>query len=294
MKVIDFGKKLNSNTVIALGYFDAIHGGHKVLLNTAVSVAKTLNATATALIFSGGYKKGGEVFTFNERLSRIENTGIDTVFHAVMTKEFLSVSYSDFLNKVFSSSNVKGLICGEDFTFGKNAEGNATVLQKECDKRNVKLTVIEKQTDNLGNKISTTYVKNSLQIGDIKKVNALLYDNYFISGEVVKGKRLGNTIGFPTANIILPKEKTPVKTGVYKTYVIINGKKYPSITNYGAQPTVNGVNNILETYIDGFSGNLYGEILTVYFVDYLRDIKKFNSIEELKNQLTEDKRSLYD
>ena len=159
MKVIDFGKKLNSDTVIALGYFDAIHGGHKVLLNTAVSMAKTLNATATALIFSGGYKKGGEVFTFNERLSRIENTGIDTVFHAVMTKEFLSVSYSDFLNEVFSSSNVKGLICGEDFTFGKNAEGNATILQKECDKRNVKLTVIKKQTDNLGNKISTTYVK---------------------------------------------------------------------------------------------------------------------------------------
>ena len=294
MKVIDFGEKLNSDTVIALGYFDAIHGGHRVLLNTAVSMAKTLNATATALIFSGGYKKGGEVFTFNERLSRIENTGIDTVFHAVMTKEFLSVSYSDFLNEVFLSSNVKGLICGEDFTFGKNAEGNATVLQKECDKRNVKLTVIKKQTDNLGNKISTTYVKNSLQIGDIKKVNALLYDNYFISGEVVKGKKLGNTIGFPTANIILPKEKTPVKTGVYKTYVIINGKKYPSITNYGAQPTVNGVNDILETYIDGFSDNLYGEILTVYFVDYLRDIKKFNSIEELKNQLTEDKRSLYD
>ena len=294
MKVINFGEKLNSDTVIALGYFDAIHGGHKVLLNTAVSMAKTLNATATALIFSGGFKKGGEVFTFNERLSRIENTGIDTVFHAVMTKEFLSVSYSDFLKQVFLSSNVKGLICGEDFTFGKNAEGNATILQNECDKRNVKLTVIKKQVDENGDKISTTNVKTAIQCGNIKKANALLCDNYFISGEVVKGKRLGNTIGFPTANIILPNEKTPVKTGVYKTYVIIKGKKYPSITNYGAQPTVNGVNDILETYIDGFSGNLYGEILTVYFVDYLRDIKKFNSIEELKNQLTEDKRSLYD
>ena len=88
--------------------------------------------------------------------------------------------------------------------------------------------------------------------------------------------------------------KTPLKLGVYKTYVIINGKKYLSITNVGTQPTVNGENEVIETYIDCFFGDLYGENLTVYFVDYIREIKKFNSIDELKNQLHKDKRSLYD
>ena len=288
MKVLSFKEIIKENTVMALGYFDAIHIGHKKLLKNAVELASELNAVPTALIFTGDFKGNGEVFSFTERISRLEKEGIKTVVYAELSSNFLSLSSEEFLNELFNAVNIKALVCGEDFTFGKNALGNVATLQEKCNSLNVGLRVVEKVTDGLGNKISTVTIKNYVNTGNIKKANELLGDEYFISGEVVKGKRLGNVIGFPTANMLINGVKTSLKRGVYRTFVVINGKKYPSITNVGAQPTVNGNSEVIETYIDGFSGNLYGENLTVYFKKYLREIKKFESKELLIAQLQND------
>ena len=294
MKVIKFGEAVTTNTVLALGYFDSAHIGHKALLNKAIERAKSLNATPSALIFTGNFKGNGDVFSFNERLERLKLIGVETVIHAELTTDFLNLSYSEFLNAVFSLINVKALVCGDDFTFGKNAVGNVEKLKIECEKRNIALVVADKITTSSGEKISTFSVKKHLLLGEIEKANELLGDNYFITEKVIKGKRLGNTIGFPTANMVASSVKSPLKHGVYKTHVILGGKKYLSITNYGAQPTVNGENVIIETYISKYFGDLYGQNLTVYFDGYLRDIKKFSTVEELKNQLSKDERSLYD
>ena len=294
MKIVSFKEIVKENTVLALGYFDSVHIGHKVLLKNAVLLSKKLNATPTALIFTGNFKGNGEVFSFTERIKRLENEGIERVVYAELTGEFLKTSSDDFINVLFKTINVKALVCGEDFTYGKNALGNVKTLLEKCNESGVELSVVNKVVDNSGNKISTYTIKNLLLAGNVKKANELLGDNYVISGEVIKGKRLGNVIGFPTANIKIDESKTPLKRGVYKTEVIINGVKYKAITNVGTQPTVNGNNEVIETYINDYCGDLYGVNLTVYFIDFMRDIIKFNSVEELKAQLLEDKRSLYD
>ena len=294
MKIVNFKQIIKENTVMALGYFDSVHLGHKTLLRSTVSLAKRLNATPTALIFTGNFKGNGEVFTFTERVKRIEKEGIEAVVYAELTSEFMSLTDGDFLSMLFSSINVSALVCGDDFTFGKNALGNTETLSKKCAEKGVQLLVVDKVCDDNGEKISTNQIKKYLNLGDVSSANILLGDNYFISGEVIKGKRLGNTIGFPTANVAFNSKKTNLKRGVYLTYVIIDGVKYLSLTNVGTQPTVNGEKEVIETYIDGFTGDLYGTNLTVYFEKYIRDIIKFNSVEELKAQLLEDKRSLND
>ena len=132
MKIVNFKQIIKENTVMALGYFDSVHIGHKTLLRSTVSLAKRLNATPTALIFTGNFKGNGEVFTFTERVKRIEKEGIETVVYAELTSEFMSLTDGDFLSMLFYSINVSALVCGEDFTFGKNALGNTETLSKKC------------------------------------------------------------------------------------------------------------------------------------------------------------------
>lgn len=294
MEIIDFNLGCKKDCVMALGYFDAMHLGHKNLILTAKINAAELGVSTAVMAFTGVYKPGGDVFTFDERVKRIEKTGVDFVVRTELNKAFMEMPYQDFIKSVLSKYNVKRFVCGEDFTFGKNAEGNVFLLRRECKKYGVKLTVEKKILDKNGLKISTSFIKSRLAEGNVRAVNALLCDNYSIQGVVVSGKRVGKSIGFPTANILFSDDKFKIKSGVYKTFVYVNGIKYKSITNVGAQPTFNGGDLIVETYIDGFSGNLYGEKLTVYFEERLRDVIKFNSVEELTNQLIKDKESLND
>ena len=118
--------------------------------------------------------------------------------------------------------------------------------------------------------------------------NALLGENFFLLGKVIKDRQVGRTLGFPTANILYPNEKFPLKEGVYETKIYVDGDTYRGITNYGARPTFDNSDVLTETYIDGFSGDLYGKTLKIEFVQYLRDIQKFDSVDELKEQLAKD------
>ena len=286
--VIFYGEKCPQNLILALGYFDAVHKGHQKVLKKAVQVAKLKGFTPSTLIFTGG-KGGLDVFTLSERLRRIFLLGIQTVIVKELTPEFMSLDKAKFLSELSSLYDIKAVVSGSDFTFGKNALGNVCTLKDFFGDTNVYTQDLEELS---GEKISTTKIKKALQDGDVLTVNTLLDGNYFISGEVVKGKGLGVNLGFPTANVLLSDNKYPIKSGVYVTFTVIGGAIYPSITNVGAQPTVGGKDRIIETYIDGFNGDLYGKSLTVYFVERLRDIVKFNSIKELKEQLEKDLRSI--
>ena len=287
-KVILYGDVADKNLILALGYFDAVHLGHQKVLKKAVEIAQEKNATPSALIFIGG-KKGKDVFTLGERLRRLFSTGIKVVIVKELTLDFMQKTSVEFLEELTSLYDINSVVSGSDFTFGKNASGNVNTLENFFSKDRV-------YTENLellsGEKISSTAIKNALSKGDILTANTLLGSNYFITGEVVKGKGLGKELNFPTANIKVGGDKFLIANGVYVTFTVINDKIYPSITNFGAQPTVDGENTLLESYIDGFSGDLYGKNLTVYFVEKLRDIVKFNYLQELKEQLEKDLRSI--
>ena len=146
------------------------------------------------------------------------------------------------------------------------------------------LPLVEKN----GEKVSSRSIKSLLQSGRVEEANELLQESYFVCGEVIADRQVGRTIGFPTANVLYPKEKFPIKTGVYETRVTLNGVTYKGITNYGARPTFGDEKTLTETYLDGFDGDLYGKIIKVEFVRFLRPIQKFNGAEALKAQLQKD------
>jgi riboflavin kinase/FMN adenylyltransferase len=139
-----------------------------------------------------------------------------------------------------------------------------------------------------GEKVSSRSIKKHLTEGEVAQANVLLGERFFLLGEVIKDRGVGRTIGFPTANILYPQDKFPLKQGVYESRVTVDGISYKGITNYGARPTFDNERVITETYLDGFDGDLYGKTLKVEFVRYLRDITRFDSVETLKRQLTKD------
>lgn len=289
-KVVDYGEKLSENLILALGYFDAVHKGHHVVLNKTVELAKVDDLVPTALIFTGG-KTFEDVFTLRERVDRIFATGIEIIIIKSLDKAFMQKTKEEFLTELTALYNVKKVTSGSDFTFGKNALGNVQTLREFFGFNNV---FTEELLGDESGKFSSSKIKTALLEGDVTLANFYLGNEYFISGEVLKGKGLGKTLGFPTANIKLEPNKFQIKNGVYKTFVIIDGVKYPSITNYGTQPTVDGDGVVVETYIHGYDGDLYGKTLTVYFERYLRGVIKFSSVEKLKEQLIKDKGCLND
>ena len=280
LKTVALTEKWNKNTecVLLLGGFDGLHAGHKKLL----ARAKTYGLPVGIMTIFGG-KDGTELFTFSERQDLFLRAGADFVFgmHFADIKDMSAEVFLQMLRKEF---RVKAFVCGDDFRFGYLAKGTPETL--ECGGQ-VSVEVHEQVTID-GQKVSASCVKKLLGAGDIFGANRLLAEPFFFMGEVIKDRAVGRTLGFPTANVYYPEKKFPLKRGVYQTQVQLDGVTYKGITNYGTRPTFADDTLITETYLDGFSGDLYGKTLRVQFVRFLREVQKFDSVDELKKQLTED------
>ena len=187
--------------------------------------------------------------------------------------------------------NPVAIVCGEDYTFGKNREGTAEYLQNFCLNNGIVCRIAPILYAH-GEKISSTLIKKLLSEGNVKTANALIGGKYFISGKVLHGRAVGRTIGFPTLNVEIPPQKAPLKTGVYATETIIDGKRYKSVTNYGSAPTFDETKVLSETFVTGFNADIYGKEVIVEFIGYLREDVKFDSVESLKKQLDEDVKKL--
>ncbi len=265
-----------------LGGFDGLHLGHRRLL----SCAKQSGLPVGLMTIVGG-KAQENLFTFEEREDIFRESGADFVFELPFA-EIKDLSPEVFLQKLVAEFHPKLFVCGEDFRFGLGALGTPKMIKQATQVR-VEVQPLIKM---YGEKISTRVIKTLLSGGEIQKVNEMLGENFFLLGEVIKDRQIGRTLGFPTANIAYPKEKFPLKQGVYETRVCVDGKRYKGITNYGARPTFDNAQILTETYLDGFDGDLYGKKLKVEFIRYLRDVTKFESIDELKKQLEKDVRSI--
>ncbi len=287
MELIKYGDSYKKPIVLCLGYFDAVHIGHTKIINSAKELAKNLGAEVAVLAFLGGKNGESDIFTFFERLIKFKALNVDALIYKALDCEFMAKTREEFLNEVFYYYNVLGVVVGEDFTYGKLAKGNVSHL-KEFLNGKAELYICPQIKDGLGEKISSKTIKKALLSGDVNLANSMLGSNYFIRGEVVKGKGLGAQIGFPTANLLLEKGKLLIKEGVYLTCTVIGSKLYSCLTNVGTQPTVNGESTVIETYIHGYNGDLYGKQINVYFIEKIRDIVKFSSVLELKEQLTKD------
>lgn len=291
MIVVDFNDKNDKKIVLALGYFDCLHIGHRKLLEKAQEMAREKGALGAVFTFSNNpgqllKKKNKLVNTFEERLALFENMGMDAVFYAEFTKEFMSLTAQEFL-QLLKQKNIVGIVCGFDYTFGKNSVGTVEMLKQFCDDNGIDFAKVD-MVGFGGEKASATLIKEFLIDGEMEKANECLGHYYFMTGEVCHGYGVGKTQVFPTANIMIPRDKLYPKTGVYSGLTLVGGKMYPSVINVGGRPTFDDPQEKIEVYIIGFDKDIYQDTITVCFKKYLREIKKFKSAQQLKEQICRD------
>lgn len=268
--------------VILLGGFDGLHVGHRRLL----ARAKEYRLPVGVMTIVGG-KSGGSLFTLREREIIFESAGVDFAFELPF-EEIREMSPAEFVQALETQFEPTAFVCGEDFRFGKSALGTPETLRAQTKAQVDVLPLMELG----GEKVSSSTVKRLLGVGDLSGAIELLEEQFFLLGTVVSGRKVGRTIGFPTANMAYPKEKFSIPLGVYETSVSVGGTDYKGITNFGAKPTFSDGQVCVETFIDGFSGDLYGREILVRFVRKIREIKKFESVEMLEKQLQMDLASI--
>ena len=183
--------------------------------------------------------------------------------------------------------NVKAYMSGRDFRYGTDAKGKSSTLKAYAeDEENGVWYMPVKDVVYVGEKVSTTLIKNCIENGNLVKAGALLGRNYSVTGFVIEGANRGKkVVGFPTVNMKYPVDKVEVKKGVYKVRCLVGEEEFIGIANYGPRPTFNEQSSVLEAYIDGFLGTLYGRSVTIEFVEFIRDIEKFDSPEALNARL---------
>lgn len=294
LSVIEYGKdEYDFPALIVLGCFDALHAGHRELLKKAKLQAKINGLDLGVMMFRDG--KGDKlVYSFEERIAILEQFNVKFVLAIDFTEEFKKTAPLEFLEAVEDKINVKAYMSGKDFRFGEKAKGKSSTLKSyaEDDENGVWYMPV-KDVEMDGEKISTTLIKSYLSEGNVAKANALLGSEFTLTGEVVKGAGRGTSVvGFPTVNIVYPEWKQPIKHGVYSVKCMIGETDYQGVANFGTCPTFGDDRVALEVYFEGFSGDLYGQVLTIRFIDFVRDIEEFVSADELSGQIKSDLNSV--
>ena len=276
---------------VALGFFDALHKGHTDIIKSAVSYARANNLSSCVQTFADFPERDlPTILTLEERLEILTSLGVDEVVFINFSDEVKSteatVFYDDIIRKTF---NAEALFCGKDYSFGARKAGDSKLLNELSSKDGVKTFVFD---DILfrNERISSTATYEVLKTGDVKAYRELCDGRFYsFTGIVNVGKRLGKSLGFPTINIGIPEKKFIPKFGVYASFVIVDGSLKQGITDLGLRPTAeNSSEPRFETFIFDFDGDLYGKKVTVLLADYIREEKKFDSLEDLKSQISDD------
>ncbi|MBR4078763.1 MAG: bifunctional riboflavin kinase/FAD synthetase [Christensenellaceae bacterium] len=279
-------------TAVALGTFDGLHIGHKQILDNAGKSGLPVVAYSFANIPAAYFGKPIKaLLTRDEKIAAFREYGVDYLLLVPFDEMIMNMSARDFLDFLYYKLNARVISCGFNYSFGRNAEGNPELLMEYCAEKGIQAMIAEPVM--LGSEtISSTHIREALNIADLSAATQMLGRYFSLSGSVTHGKRLGNTIGFPTANIPFSENKITPKFGVYATKVIIDGVEYPAMTNVGVRPTVEKTDMPnSETYIIGYDGDLYGKHLKIDFLDYIREEKRFSGVEELQNQLKKDEKT---
>jgi riboflavin kinase/FMN adenylyltransferase len=288
--------------VLSIGNFDGVHKGHQYLIKQNIQLAKNRGLKSAILTFDPHPAKflnpQGHfelLFDKNDCIEQLAALGLDYLILQDFDKNFSLLTAEDFAEELFSNFSIKAMVLGPDFCFGLNRTGNLDYLRQEAGKRGFELLIpaIFKID---GEIISTSGIKKKLKEGDIAGAQFYLGRNYYLTGEVISGDQRGRQLGFPTANI---KSALAVhlKKGVYKTRTHIkkmNNEKeilvYDSVTNIGLRPTfINNETQVkIETHIFDFNENIYGQTIRIEMVKFIREEKKFETMEALVTQIKSD------
>ena len=277
------------NKIFALGFFDGVHLGHQALLKECCKLAQQLGAQPCAITFQ---QHPQSLFSENppklintnaDRQRLMQSFGIEAVFSYPVTRAVMGMHWIAFLEELLNAG-ASGFVCGRDFRFGYHGEGNAEKLEDFCKDRGLEFRVIGDQMLD-GLRVSSSYIRTLLEAGAMEQAVRFLGHPHVLTGEVVTGRKIGRTIGIPTANLTIPKDVVQLRHGVYACKATVDEKTFLAVTNVGNRPTVGGHVVTVEPWLLDFKGNLYGKTLTLEFHSFLRPEKKFDSLEELKAEI---------
>ena len=279
---LDFRLK---NSSISLGKFDGIHRGHRFLLEKVTGQEESV---PTVFTFETS-PSVSKIYTQKEKDWILSRLGIRREIIFPFNEITKKMSPKEFIEKILvEKMDVKYICVGNDFRFGRNREGDIHTLEAYQEKYHYRLESFPKLT--CGDEvISSTRVRSLMEGGALPMVNELLGEPYFVQGEVLHGNALGRRLNMPTANILPDGEKKLLPYGVYATTVQVNGTYYHGVTNIGKKPTIGEYAVGVETYLMDFHQNIYGEEIQVFFHEFIRPEKKFESVEALRRQVEQDK-----
>jgi riboflavin kinase/FMN adenylyltransferase len=279
---------------LALGFFDGLHLGHKVVLKNAMNIAKEKNGQSTVIVFKEhpiNYLTENNVpliLTLDEKLQMLKDFGIDNVV-LLDFKDYSHIKATDYLENVLCKYFTPiAITTGFNHYFGFNKEGNSDFLRKNQLKYNFTYYEVPPFVMD-SNIVSCSTIRNFISLGDFNSANKLLGYKFFIQGSVIKGEKLASRIGFPSANINYPEEKIKMPYGVYFVIVTVDGVDYNGILNFGASPTFDNIDNVkTEVHILDFDQEIYGKNIKISFVTKIRNQQKFENVEKLKTQIQRD------
>ena len=295
---LDDIKSAFENAVITIGNFDGVHIGHQALFHEVIERADAINGTSIAMTFEPHpirvLKQNGHpplITLYDQKVELIEKSGIDVLIVVPFTKEFAAITAKEYvLDILIKRIGARVIVVGEDYTFGKNREGNINLLRSYAEALDIQVEVVNwiPISNKSRKRISSTRIRKLVMDGRVRDAQKLLGRHYQIKGEVVTGRnRGGKLLGFPTANINLHDELCP-KPGVYAVTVESMGSIFKGVANIGYSPTFDDHEFTVEAHILDFDTNIYGQTIRVNFVQRIRDEIKFSSITELSDQITQD------
>lgn len=294
-KLSDF--KALTHAVVTSGTFDGVHIGHQKILKSLNEVAAAKNGESVVMTFwphprmvvSRDSQQLKLISTISEKIELIEQAGVNHLLVVPFTREFSELSAEKYIQEVLINTiGTKTMVIGYDHRFGKNREGGFDYLAANSPRFGISLHEIPRQEiEHLT--ISSTKVRNAVLDGNVKLAANLLGRNYEFTGIVAKGRQLGRQLGFPTANVQVKESyKLLPGNGVYAVRVKVRGKIKNGVMNVGNRPTVEGIGKTQEVHIFNFDSDIYGEVVTVELVAYIRKEQKFSSLDELKHQINSD------
>ncbi len=289
-----------NKTVFTQGTFDGVHIGHQEILNQLL-IEKQKNGGETLvmtfwphprLTLNPSDSSIKLLQTLEERIEKLRKCGIDNLIVLPFDKQFSQIEAKDFIAEILIKKlNIGACVFGYDHRFGKERKGDINLLKKYAEEYNFKVIEIDAQIIN-NVSVSSTKIRLALKAGDIKTANQFLGSEYTISGEVVEGRKIGRTIGFPTANILIKdSEKLLPKQGVYVVKSIINHTIVYGMLNIGTNPTFQNSDLKIEVHFFDFNKDLYHQTLTINILKWMREEKKFDRIEDLALYLQLDKQN---
>lgn len=275
--------------IFALGFFDGVHLGHQALLEACCRMAQAQDAVACSITFQQHPQSlflktpPKMINTDQDRQQLLRSYGIGPIYSYPVIKEVMSMPWQAFLDELVECG-AAGFVCGSDFRFGNKGEGNAETLTAYCRKKELTCSIVGDQTLD-GTRISSTHIRMLLEEGNLEEAIRFLGHPHILTGEVVSGRKLGRTLGIPTANISIPEGVVQLPFGVYACKAIAEGREYLAVTNIGNRPTVGGHRITVEPWLLDFEGDLYGKPLTLQFFRFLRPETKFSSLDALKEEI---------